>query len=76
MLCSLPARRCRATDVLCPSVHFLSAPHSGSLPSVSPLGFLRFTDRIPDESRHTIHTENEAAFATSRYKSACKGTTF
>jgi hypothetical protein len=41
-----------------------------------PLGFLRFTDRIPNELKDAIHTENEAACATSRYKSACKGTTF
>ena len=41
-----------------------------------PLGFLRFTDRILDDARETIHTEHGATFAASRYKSACKGTTF
>ena len=32
--------------------------------------------RIPTYVSDAIHTEHEATFATSRYKSACKGTTF
>ena len=41
-----------------------------------PLGFLRFTDRIPTYVKDAIHTEHGATFEAPRYKSACKGTTF
>lgn len=65
-VCSLPARRCRATDVLCPSV-----------PRVRfPFGFSAFHGPHFHDVKDAIHTEHGATFEAPRCKSACKGTTF
>ena len=41
-----------------------------------PFGFSAFHGPHFRLKEDAIHTEHEAAFAASRYKSACKGTTF
>ena len=56
----------RATDVLCPSVP----------PFRFPFGFSAFHGPHSRLKGYAIHTENGAAFAAPRYKSACKGTAF